>query len=211
MFGIGIDRIRRNFAKLPLLLIGRWRQIAYYTGVFIVLCAVAWAAEGYRVKNQTMEIAQSAAEAAAVAEEELPGIIVPEQMRLLRAYDGEAAWNGELCQWENHRAQDYASEDASIFAFADGEIITISKDSCWGNYMEVASGELLLRYASVAADEKLRAGDAVKAGERIGTADQSMLRERYLDGHLHLEAVYGDETVDPAQFDRGDDKAASNS
>lgn len=177
-----------------------WKEAAYYACVGIVLCAVAWAAEAYRTDKTADAAALPAAEVSESSDVPLPEISIPEDMCLIRGYCDAPVWNGDLRQWENHAAQDYAAADAAVKAFCGGTVGKIGSDPRCGNYLEIVSGDLKLVYGSVSANEDIKTGDAVQAGDIIGTADGSLLREAYMQPHLHLEAYYKGRNTDIAFF-----------
>lgn len=189
-----------------------WKSILYYTAVAAVLGAVACAAEVYRQDAKTEEVVLPAVEISeAEKAERFPQIILTENMNIVRSYSEKPVWNEMLAQWETHRAIDIEIPGGNVYALSDGIIAAIGYDRKTGNYIEIESDELVLRYALLDVNSDIREGDCVKAGEMIGILNKSMLCEDYMEMHLHLEAVYGGKIIDPALFMPNEGEAASNS
>lgn len=166
-------------------------QIAYYACVALVLTAVAVAAERLRPDSGMEETLVLPAVELNVPEVEKaePRLQVPEGMIELRAYAGQPEWNSVHGHWETHTAVDFVCADGTVRSFSGGTIKTIGKSGVYGGFVEVEQDDMLLRYASIEPSDNLRIGDAVEKGDTIGTADDSMPGEAYMEGHLHLEIV----------------------
>ena len=81
-----------------------------------------------------------------------------------------------------------------------GTVCNIYDDGMWGRIVEVEAGELTWRYAGLNADSlQVAVGDAVSAGQAIGTVGEVMA-ETAAGPHLHLEVLKGGNRVDPQHY-----------
>ena len=205
-----LNGLRNKAAWAGRLIRRHWKSILYYGGVAIVLSAVAYAAEVYRTDEPVEEMILPAAEIQLSPQEEVPALFFPEGMEIIRGFSACPEWNSALEQWESHAALDCSFKENEVIALSDGEVLALGT-GIHGNYIEIDGGNLILRYCSVSPVESLKAGDKVKAGERIGIADESMAAEAYLGLHLHLEAIYNGKTADPRSFMRKENELAGDS
>ena len=186
----------------------RGGQIVYYGGIALALTAIAFAAEQYRggrgIDAAVSVLPAVELSAPAPAEEEADALYAPEGAELLRAYAGEPQWNGTLELWETHTAVDYRVEGDAVASLSDGIVRAVGRSGAYGGFVEVECGERLLRYASIAPRDELLPGDALKAGDLIGTADASMPGEAEMGAHLHLESIRGDKYEDFVSLTNGD-------
>lgn len=187
-----------------------WKSVLYYGCVALVLSAVAYAAEVYRMDNSVDEMILPAAELEVKQESKMPVLNIPGGMEIIRGYSKEAVWNENLALWESHEAVDFRIAGNEVPALADGKVTAIGSGKN-GNYIELAQDGLILRYMSVSAAENLQSNDSVKAGEIIGTADESLMREAYMGPHLHLEAIYNEELANAESFVLRADAAPTDS
>ena len=206
----------KNFATRALEMGRKWMttvrayggQIVYYGGVALALTAIAFAAEQYRAKPtaDSVEPVLPAVELTAPAEAEVEeeALRAPDGAELLRAYSKMPEWNAALRLWESHEAMDYRLEDDAVVSLSAGVVRTVGRSGVYGGFVEVESGEYLLRYASIAPREGLAPGDALSLGDPIGTADASMPGEADSGAHLHLELLAGATLADFAALANGD-------
>lgn len=193
-------------ARLRAALRKRGGAIAYYACVALALAAIAVAAERYRGEKKAAEegAALPAVEFSAPEEEreeEKPAI--PESWAILRGYAEAPAWNAALGLWECHPAMDLRP-DGAVACLCAGTVRGVGKSGALGGYVEVESGELRMRYASISPREGLEPGDELEIGDAIGTADASLPGEANLGPHLHLEAWLDGRPVDFAALADGD-------
>lgn len=169
---------------------GHAGQIGYYACVALVLAAVAVAAERLRSGKAIEEAVLPAVEISLpVQAEEEPQFELPEGMTVLREFEDLPDWNRELGHWETHAATDYICPDGKLYSFSDGIIKTIGKSGIYGGFMEVESGEYVLRYASAEFLDGLEPGKKIAKGDLLGAVDDSMPGEAYMNAHLHLELI----------------------
>lgn len=193
--------MRKQIGKTAVRMRKHWGRMAYYAGIAVALATIAAAAERYRADDVPPEMVVQVVPAAGIEtdqpEQAETTLLKPEGMVLLRAYSDHPQWNKVLGHWETHGAADYRCENNAVLSFSDGVIAAIGKSSAYGAYIDVESGEYLLRYASVQPQSDFVAGMTVSAGELLGIANASLPGEEYEEAHLHLE-IYRDEIqVDP--------------
>lgn len=164
-------------------------QIGYYTCVALVLTAVAVAAERYRNGKDVAEaLVLPAVELTTPAPDRNTCIFeVPDKMTVLKAYTDLPEWNEIYGQWETHAAVDWLSVQDEVSSLSEGIVRTVGKSGVYGGFVEVESGEYLLRYASITPDADVLPGVHLKKGDRLGKADTSMPSEAHMGTHLHLE------------------------
>ena len=176
------------------------KEVLFYCGVALALTTIAFAAERYRVEQpaEAVQPVLPAIELTTLNEPEEPeaALLTPPEGVILRAYAERPGWNGVLRLWENHTAVDYQLENNTVASLSAGIVRTVGKSGVYGGFVEVESGEYLLRYASIAPREDLAPGDVLKPGDSIGTADMSMPGEAALGAHLHLELFRGETCED---------------
>ena len=172
-------------------------RIFYYGGLVLVLTAIAFAADSYRRSAPEALVVPSAEVSAVLERLREPEIVYPEGMRLLNGFSTQPRWNDALQQWESHEAADYSLADNDVICLEGGIVRAVGETGLHGGYLEVECCERLYRYASIFPSESMAAGKEVRAGDRIGTADESMAGEQSLGAHLHLELYEnGNATVD---------------
>ncbi|MCA8902703.1 MAG: peptidoglycan DD-metalloendopeptidase family protein [Hyphomonas sp.] len=98
-------------------------------------------------------------------------------------------------EFKEHTGVDLAlKEGVPVYAPADGEVTKSAFDDGYGNFVEMTAGDTTLRFAQLK-KTKVKAGDAVAAGEVIGLMGQT---GKYATGpHLHLEVWRDGKAVDP--------------
>lgn len=101
--------------------------------------------------------------------------------------------------WAVHDAADLqAAPGSSVFAIADGTIITCGEDKLLGGWVCIDHSEdIEALYAGMAQVESFLAGDSVRAGEKIGCVGNGPLAESDLPPHLHLRVTRNGVAVDP--------------
>ena len=175
-------------------------KIAYYACVAVVLSAIAYAAEQYRADQASeadvLMLPAAELEEAATTSEAEPALLLPADAERLRAYGRIPEWNAGLGLWEAHAAVDYRYPEARVLSLSAGTVRTVGRSGVYGGFVEVESGEYLLRYASVSVDDAIEPGAEIAAGDWIGTADASMPAEAQMGPHLHLELYQAGEAVD---------------
>ena len=118
-------------------------------------------------------------------------------------YSMEAlSYNETTRDWRVHNGVDIAAaEGTPVLAAADGEVVSVSEDDVMGTMVEIRhTGGYVTRYASLAEEVSVKAGDAVSMGQTIGTVGSTALVETVMGPHVHFCVTYQDQVMDPAQF-----------
>lgn len=181
-----------------------WRnrgQVLYYGGIAFVLCAFALAAQNLRAERVEEAEGASALPVQETEQAELPQqgrYALPEGSEILRAYSAQPEWCAEMGCWQCHTGVDIAFSDSQVRAVCDGEISAIGRDGSSGGFLNTQGGEEQVRYSSMTPLETLEIGMEVKAGDVLGTADESRVGEAWAGAHLHLEILRDGKTIDPS-------------
>ena len=112
------------------------------------------------------------------------------------------SYNQTTRDWRVHDGVDIAAEaGAPVCAAADGEVYTVYEDDCLGMTVVIRHQDgYVTKYASLAEDVVVKAGDTVTCGKTIGYVGNSALLESAVGDHVHFSVTCNDETVDPATF-----------
>ncbi|MCH5351378.1 MAG: M23 family metallopeptidase [Clostridiales bacterium] len=141
--------------------------------------------------------------------EDPPGEVVTPEIKTVMpmsnaAYGLEYA-NDKLVYWETleiwrtHPAMDFVGSgdvlcvrdgtvtDVEMHTTLDGNVVTVTHDD---GYVTI--------YKSLGDDVAVKVGDKVSAGDKLGTAGNTMMSELKTGNHLHLEVKKNGKHVDPA-------------
>ena len=111
-------------------------------------------------------------------------------------------YNQTTRDWRVHNGVDIAAEaGATVCAAADGEVYSVYDDDAMGMTVVIRHiNGYTTRYASLAETVSVQPGDAVVAGQTIGTVGNTALMESALGDHLHFSVTCDSNPVDPAKF-----------
>lgn len=130
--------------------------------------------------------------------------VLPVSNRVLRSYSETHQYSETLGEWRTHNGVDFeAKENQSVKAVADGTIKTITKDTLWGDVVEIDHGsKRISRYCGVTA-QGVKVGDTVKVGDIIGkvSAVPSEIKDA---SHMHLEILVNGKYLDPLTLLQGE-------
>ena len=118
-------------------------------------------------------------------------------------YSMEAlSYNQTTRDWRVHNGIDLAAEAGSqVVAAADGEVYAVCEDEALGHTVIIRHDDgYTTRYASLAEETMVKAGDKVTAGQAIGCAADSAITENALGCHVHFSVTRHDVPMDPAEF-----------
>lgn len=99
-----------------------------------------------------------------------------------------------------HTAIDIACKEGTfISALTDGKVVSVEESPTLGNVITIDHGNgLSVKYACVK-DAKVKAGDAVKSGDLIGTVD-TVPCESSDQPHIHIEATENGKPISVMKF-----------
>ena len=164
----------------------------------------ASATEPVLVEKPRSAEAEPVAPVEAPAEPEILGqTVFPVEGTMLRSYSMDhLSYNATTRDWRTHDGVDFAAAAGSqVLAAADGVVESVFDDDFLGKTVTVRHPEgYVTRYANLAEEVLVSAGQSVKAGEALGTVGNSALLELAQDSHLHFAVFHNGLSVDPEEF-----------
>ena len=146
------------------------------------------------------------------AEAPEPIWVRPVDGAVLKAFSGDALVKDEtMGDWRVHTGTDYAAESgARVYAVSDGTVTQAEMDAQYGGVvvLELTDGKQAV-YQCLDEEMKVSAGDAVRAGDVIGTVGTQGYAEADQDSHLHLELYADGAAIDPESVLGGAQQTAS--
>ena len=111
-------------------------------------------------------------------------------------------FNPTTRDWRVHNGIDIAAEAGTqVCAAADGTVYTVYEDDTMGTTVVIRhDGGYVTKYASLSEDVSVAAGQAVTAGQVIGTVGCTALLETAIGDHLHFSVTCDGESMDPNDF-----------
>ncbi len=111
-------------------------------------------------------------------------------------------YNPTTRDWRVHNGVDIAAEEGSkVCAAADGTVYTVYEDDTMGMTVVIRHQDgYITKYASLASEVTVKAGDTVTMGQQIGYVGNTALLENAIGDHVHFCVTRNDEPVDPAEF-----------
>lgn len=178
--------------------------ILYYGGLGLALCLFAYSAQNLRMgrvenRNEGSQVTEmeTAVQLEAETQAEMLSFSWPEDGIILREFSRTPVWNGALGCWQCHMGVDMSREDGIAMSISDGTVCALGEKGSDGGYVEVQTGETILRYASIEPLETMKVGAEISAGEPIGRMNTSMPDESWMDRHVHIEMKRQDEYFNP--------------
>lgn len=135
----------------------------------------------------------------------LPTFSLPVSGKLSAVHDSELqVFSPTMGDYRVHLGIDVlATEDAPVYAAADGTVAQIWEDVRMGQCIAIKhSGDAVSIYKNVSADfpEGIIEGATVKRGQQIATVGSSAMVEIGEEPHLHFEMTVGGLSVDPLEY-----------
>ena len=114
----------------------------------------------------------------------------------------QLSYNQTTRDWRVHNGIDIAAETGTnVCAAADGQIYTVYEDEAMGMTVVIRHSDgYATKYASLAETVAVKPGDAVTAGQVIGTVGTTALMESAIGEHVHFSVTCDGEVVDPNEF-----------
>ena len=111
-------------------------------------------------------------------------------------------YNQTTRDWRVHDGMDIAAQAGSpVCAAADGTVYTVYEDETMGMTVVLThDGGYTTKYASLASDVKVVAGNEVTAGQTIGYVGNTALFESAIGDHVHFSVSCDGKLVDPLDF-----------
>ena len=127
----------------------------------------------------------------------------PVEGEVLMSYAMEVlCYNQTTRDWRVHNGVDFAASPGTpVVAAADGQVYTVYEDDQLGMTVVIRhEGGYTTKYASLAADVSVSAGQPVSMGQTIGAVGTTALMENALGDHVHFCVTKDDRSVDPMTF-----------
>lgn len=119
----------------------------------------------------------------------------------------ELVFNPTMQHWATHEGLDMTAEAGSeVYCPFDGTVKSVDTDTFYGTTVVITHEggyETTMRLLDEVA---VKAGSAIKQGDKIGVVGDSALAEIAQGAHLHLELTKDGVKVDPAQYMQEGDK-----
>lgn len=135
-----------------------------------------------------------------IAQPSAPAFVRPVAGEVKAPFSGdELVYQATFGDWRAHVGADYSAELGSrVYAITDGTVADVFSDGLYGTCVTIShANDLQTVYKGLAENVKVKAGQSVKAGDVIGTVDDTNLAESADGPHLHVEAVQSGTRIDP--------------
>lgn len=129
-----------------------------------------------------------------------PTYTFPVSGEVIREYSVDALLYDEtMGDWRTHNGVDFSCTLGDpVMAVADGTVAEIYEDTLEGNIIILKHDDgITSKYCGLAPEAVVAVGDAVKAGETIGTAGNTMKTESLMECHIHLVMKKDGQYIDP--------------
>ena len=129
-----------------------------------------------------------------------PTYLWPVSGEILRGFSIDAlVYDETMGDWRTHNGVDISCAPGdTVRAVADGTVEDVFEDSLLGTVMIISHADgVTSMYCGLAAETAAAAGDAVEAGQAIGTARNTNKTESQLACHIHLAMRQNDGYIDP--------------
>ncbi len=130
---------------------------------------------------------------------------LPAQGVIAKGHDATIqVWSETMGDYRVHLGVDIAtSEDAPVYASADGKIEKIWDDALMGRCVAISHGDDIYTFyknldSALAAG--IEEGSKVSRGQKIGIVGNTAIAELADEPHLHLEMTVGGLAVDPRDY-----------
>lgn len=112
------------------------------------------------------------------------------------------AYNETLRDWRVHEGIDFAAEaGAEVAAARDGMVSAVYEDDLLGTTVALEhEGGYTSSYSNLSAEPPVTVGQAVNAGDVIGTVGETASGELAVGGHLHFAVTCSGQSMDPLEF-----------
>lgn len=134
---------------------------------------------------------------------ETSGPVRPVAGEIVNEWAGDKlAYNETLRDWRVHEGIDFAAETgAEVAAARDGMVSAIYEDDLLGTTVVLDhDGGYTSSYSNLNAEPPVTVGQAVSAGDVIGTVGETASGELALGGHLHFSVNCSGQSMDPMDF-----------
>lgn len=134
---------------------------------------------------------------------ETSGTVRPVAGEVVNEWAGDRlAYNETLRDWRVHEGIDFAAETgAEVAAARDGMVSAVYEDDLLGTTVVLEhDGGYTSCYSNLNAEPLVTVGQAVNAGDVIGTVGETASGELAVGGHLHFAVSCSGQSMDPLDF-----------
>lgn len=127
----------------------------------------------------------------------------PLEGEISRDYSMDALqYDKTMSDWRTHDGLDILAEAGTkVMAIRSGTVKNVYADDRLGTCVEIDHGDgLIVTYANLQQVPTVYAGDAVKAGDVIGSVGETASAESAQESHLHLQASVNGTSVNPTEY-----------
>ena len=127
----------------------------------------------------------------------------PLEGEVSRDYSMDALqYDDTMADWRTHDGLDLAAEPGTkVLAVRAGTVMKVYSDDLYGTSVLIDHGDgLMMCYANLEQIPTVYEGDAVKAGDVIGSVGDTAKCESAQGAHLHLSAVLNEHSVSPIDY-----------
>lgn len=135
-----------------------------------------------------------------VTQPSAPAFVRPVSGDVIEPFSGdELVFQETFGDWRTHTGADYTAElGTRVYAITDGTVEDVFTDGLYGTCVTLSHADSLQTvYKGLAENVKVKTGQTVKAGDVLGTVDDTNLAETAQGPHLHVEAVQNGVRIDP--------------
>lgn len=127
-----------------------------------------------------------------------PVYVRPVSGAVITPFSGdELLFQPTMGDWRVHNGTDFAAEAGeTVMSLTDGTVQEVVEDGLYGTCVTVTHGADLTSTYRGLTDVRVVAGQAVSAGEALGTVAETIDAEAALGPHLHVEATRAGTAVD---------------
>lgn len=129
-------------------------------------------------------------------------IDAPIKGKIIKAFMiDKLTYNKTLNQWATHNGIDIQAEEGeAVKAALSGTVEALFNDQIYGGVVIIThDNKRKTVYAGVTADEKMKEGTKINAGQTLGVLKTPHF-EAYLGPHLHFELIEGENNLDPSKY-----------
>lgn len=135
--------------------------------------------------------------------EETGGFVLPVDGQAVAAFsDQELTYNAAMGDWRTHNGVDLAAELGDpVLAAMDGEVLEVKEDLLLGHTVTINHGDgLMTVYGNLSHDVAVEQGQAVKAGDTIGSVGATAVGEWNEGNWIHFAVKQDGVLVDPSGY-----------
>lgn len=117
-------------------------------------------------------------------------------------FSDKLVYNPSIKQWRTHNGVDFLAEQGTeVHAVFGGTVKSVQNTTLEGTVIIIEQSDgITATYKSLGAEAAVAEGDTVKAGDKIGTVDVTMLTEKKVGAHLHLEMTKDGAYLSPLEY-----------